>query len=61
MIGTFTADAASQSLEIERGESAGGLNGFQLRSIAASVPEPGTAALLTLGLLGLAYRRRGNA
>jgi hypothetical protein len=58
VIGTFVADASSQVLTMERGEVGGGLNGFQLRSVAASVPEPGTLALLGLGFAGLASARR---
>ena len=59
-IGTFTADAATQSI-IFSGPSHGLLNGFQLREIsaAAAVPETGsTSALFALALGAFALVRR---
>lgn len=55
-IGTFTADAASQSFRVNETTSLGGatLNMLQLRQ----VPEPGSALLGGLGLLALLRRRR---
>lgn len=56
VIGTFTADATTQSFSIYSGGSSGLaiLNAYQLRTI----PEPSTALLGVLGLSGLALRRR---
>jgi hypothetical protein len=46
VIGTFTADATSQIVTFQNGEINGWVNGFQVRAI----PEPGTVALVALGL-----------
>ena len=58
-LGTFTADATSQSITINTFNTnltvAGGqLNGFQIRA----VPEPAAALLAGIGLLALLRRRR---
>jgi MYXO-CTERM domain-containing protein len=60
VIGTFTADATSQGINFLSEEISGVLNGFQVRQVPASVPEPGTAlaGLALVGLLGV-RRRRG--
>jgi hypothetical protein len=59
VIGTFVADANSQVVNFGRTEVEGGLNGFQLREVAAgqAVPEPSTLSLSLLGLAlaGLAF------
>lgn len=62
LIGTFTADAATQSIIVDRGAGGGGeicINGYQLREVV--IPEPGSAALLILGGVGALLKRRRNA
>ena len=59
--GTFTADAASQSINFIGDGDGGFLNGFQLRLLdgATSVPETGsTLALLGISLGGLLIAQR---
>jgi MYXO-CTERM domain-containing protein len=60
VIGTFTADATSQQIFYANGEINGWVNGFQLRQVVSSVPEPGTAlaGLVAVGLCAV-RRRRG--
>ena len=56
VVGSFTADGASQSFFVS-GANDPGLSGLIVRDLGA-VPEPGTALLSFAGLLGLALRRR---
>jgi len=59
LIGTFTADAATQVISVaSTGSNTRGiqLNGYQLRE----VPEPATLGLLALGGLMIAFRGRGR-
>ncbi|EDY16488.1 protein of unknown function DUF1555 [Chthoniobacter flavus Ellin428] len=53
-IGTFVADGSTEAIQFN---APGGLNAFQLRQ-TSTVPEPGTAALLTCALGALFCRRR---
>ena len=58
--GTFVADATSQSFSVEAKEVSGGSAGGQLNAVLLhEVPEPGSLALLGLGGLLIARRRRG--
>ena len=58
-IGTFTADATSQTLTLESpGFSNAHITGYQVRTVP--VPEPSSSALLGLGSLGLLLRRKRN-
>jgi uncharacterized protein (TIGR03382 family) len=60
-IGTFVADADTQTVDFSPGE-VGVINGFQLRRLATEVPEPGTLPLAGLaGLAMLVSRRRANS
>jgi hypothetical protein len=62
-VGTFTADASSQVITFSSGNQ-DVLNGFQLRTGTAAIPEPSTfamAGLMTLVGLGYAWRRRRAA
>lgn len=61
VIGTFTADAATQSITFEGDGDGGVLNAFQLRRLSqtAAVPETGsTMALLGCALAGLFVAQR---
>lgn len=61
VIGTFTADAATQSITFEGDGDGGVLNAFQLRRLGATsaVPETGgTMALLGCALVGLFVAQR---
>lgn len=59
-LGTFTADSTGmQAFVIRREEIAGGLNGFQLRQLAANtVPLPGSLPLVLAALLAAAVTVR---
>ena len=64
VIGTFVADATFQTIDVLVGSplpsggasSDPGLSGYQVRNV--TIPEPGSALLSLVGLLGLAARRR---
>ena len=62
VIGSFTADAATQSITFEGDGDFGSVNAFQLRLIApptTGVPETGSSiALLGLAMSGMAFARR---
>lgn len=61
VIGTFTADAASQNVRFANGEINGVVNGFQLRQIPPPViPEPGTALFGFALLSAASLTRRGR-
>ena len=55
-IGTFTADAATQSFDLNAPDGQWHLNALQLRAI--SIPEPSRAVLLGFATLGVLFRRR---
>jgi hypothetical protein len=55
VVGYFTADAITQTITAN-GSQDGGLSGYQVRNVA--IPEPGSALLSLVGLLGMAARRR---
>jgi len=57
VIGTFTADSATQTVDIIAASSSDQYNAIQLRDV--TVPEPGSMALIGLGGLTLLRRRRG--
>ena len=55
--GTFTADATTQTVNFTANTGSSFISGYQLRNITA-IPEPSSTALLGLGGLALAMRRR---
>ena len=55
VVGYFTADDTFQTIFVN-GSQDGGISGFQVRG--ETIPEPGSALLSLVGLLGLAARRR---
>ena len=60
-VAVSNVEAGSNFLAILRADH-GGSTGFSINVTAKSVPEPGTLALLGLGLVGLGVaRRRGNS
>ena len=54
-LGVFTATSASQVIDFNGSDTKTLLSAFQLRQIAAPVPEPGTA-LFGLAMAGVAFR-----
>jgi hypothetical protein len=64
VVGTFTADAATQTVQFFDSSRNPYLNAYVLRDLTAPIPEPGTWALMLAGLAGVgarARRRRASA
>ena len=58
ILGTFTADAGgTQDLNLLANDRGVRLNGIQVRNLTA-VPEPSSLAILAIGAIGIAGRRR---
>ena len=55
VVGFFVADGVTQTITVN-GSQDGGLSGYQVRNV--TIPEPSSALLSLVGLLGLAARRR---
>lgn len=60
VVGTFTADTATQTIEFFDSSLNPYLNAYVLRDLTPAIPEPGTYAMMLagLGLLGFTVRRR---
>jgi hypothetical protein len=56
VVGTFTADATTQVLSVTA--TSGGFAVANALTIGTVIPEPSTALLGAIGLLGLLRRRR---
>jgi hypothetical protein len=61
VVGTFTADAATQTIEFFDSTRNPYLNAYVLRDLTAPIPEPGTWALMLAGLAGLGALARRRA
>ncbi|MFN0185860.1 MAG: PEP-CTERM sorting domain-containing protein [Aquabacterium sp.] len=62
IVGSFTADAATQWIQVFDSTRNPILNAYVLRDLTVAVPEPGTYALMLVGLAavaGVSRRRRG--
>ena len=55
VVGFFVADGVTQTITVN-GSQDGGLSGYQVRNV--TIPEPSSALLSLVGLLGLTARRR---
>ena len=55
VVGFFVADGLTQTINVN-GSQDGGLSGYQVRNV--TIPEPSSALLSLVGLLGLTARRR---
>ena len=58
VVGVFTADAASQTVQFFDSTHNPILNAYVLRDVTPAVPEPGTLALTLAGLTALAGMAR---
>jgi PEP-CTERM motif len=61
VVGTFTADAATQTIEFFDSSNNPYLNAYVLRDLTAPIPEPGTWALMLAGLAAVSTLARRRA